>query len=131
MIFGEVPQPLVDVGTLAGIFTAVSVATVVLWKTAPVKWLRSKLSESLGDWLKQKFTEATEILIKPLADAQSVMQSDLIEIKKVIHHHLGHNGDSPKLHDRVQKMEQVLLQQKKRQEDDDEADLSSNPYNDN
>jgi hypothetical protein len=127
-MFAEIPQPLVDLGTLAGVFTACSIAIAFLWKTAPVKWLRAKLSESLGDWLKIKFTEATEVLIQPMKDSQALMKEDLGEIKKVVHHHLGHNGDSPKLHVTVHEMEKVLMSQKERQIQDDQDDLSASPY---
>lgn len=130
-MFAEIPHPLVDLGTLAGVFTACSIAITFLWKTPPIRWLREKISESLGDWLKIKFTEATEVLIEPIKDSQRLMKEDLQEIKKVVHHHLGHNGDSPKLHDRVESMEKVLHGQEVRQIQDDADDLSADPYTEN
>lgn len=132
-MYSAVPTLLVDLGTLAGVFTAVTVATAILWKTPPIKWLRARISESAGTWIKAKFTEAAEVLIDPIKVMQDVMKDDLTEIKRVVHHHLGHNGDSPKLHDRVESMEKVLHGQEVRwiQDDADADDLSADPYTEN
>lgn len=114
MMFAEIPKAISDLGTLAAAFTAISIATAILWKTPPVKWLRARISESAGSWIKEKFTEAAEVMIDPIKDAQVLMKDDLSEIKRVVHHHLGHNGDTPRLHNRVEKIEATLQIQEQR-----------------
>jgi len=89
-MLADVPAMLVDIGIIAGVFTAVATAVAVFWKTPPVRWFRYHLSESLGDWLKARLHEA---------------QADHHEY---VRYHLGPNGDTKPIHRRLSDLEAAV-----------------------
>jgi hypothetical protein len=93
-VVGSVPRIITDIGIVAGVFTAVVTAVAVFWRTPPVCWFRRHLSESLGEWIKERVTEAS---------------SDHYEY---VRYHLGPNGDTKPIHARLQDVERAVGQPK-------------------
>lgn len=85
-----VPQVVIDVGTMAGVFTAVVTAIAVFWRTPPVRWFRAHISESLGQWLKERINEAHH------------------EHNAFVRYHLGPNGDAKPIHQRITDVERAV-----------------------
>jgi hypothetical protein len=81
---------LVDVGVIAGTFTAVMTAIAVFWKTPPVRWIRRAVSRSFGEWTQHQVLEANK------------------EHHALVKYHLGPNGDTTPVHVRLQKVEAAL-----------------------
>lgn len=91
-MIAAVPQILVDLGTAAGVFVALATATAVLWKTPPVKWLRKHLSASFGEWMQGQVQEANA------------------EHYEYVRYHLGPNGATKPIHERLQTVERAVHQ---------------------
>ena len=89
-MFAQVRSLIVDVGVLAGTFTAVATATAVLWRTPPLRWIRRMVSRSFGEWTQAQVLEANR------------------EHHALVKYHLGPNGDTTPVHVRLQKLEAAL-----------------------
>lgn len=85
-----VPSIIVDLGILAGVFTALMTALAVAWKTPPVRWFRAKLSESLGAWFEERVESANEAH------------------HEYVRYHLGPNGTTKPIHRRLQTLESAM-----------------------
>lgn len=81
---------LLDVGVIAGTFTAVATAVAVFWRTPPVRWIRRAVSRSFGEWTQHQVLEANK------------------EHHALVKYHLGPNGDTTPVHVRLQKVEAAL-----------------------
>jgi len=86
-MLGEVPSVVVDIGIVAGVFTALAAALAVAWKTPPVRWFRRQMSESLGEWFRDRVQEAN-------ADHH-----------EYVRYHLGPNGSTKPVHERLKTLE--------------------------
>lgn len=86
-MLGEVPSIILDIGIVAGVFTAMTTALALLWKTAPVLWFRRQMSESLGAWFRDRVQEAN-------ADHH-----------EYVRYHLGPNGSTKPVHERLKSLE--------------------------
>lgn len=84
------PQFVIDLGAAAGVFVAVAAATAVLWKTPPVRWFRRQVSESLGEWLEGR------------------VQSANAEHYEYVRYHLGPNGTTKPIHQRLSDVERAV-----------------------
>jgi len=90
MMYGALPQIVVDIGIVAGVFTAFSTAVAVFWRTPPVRWVRRAVSRSFGEWTQHQVLEANK------------------EHHALVKYHLGPNGDTTPVHVRLQKVEAAL-----------------------
>lgn len=101
------PQFVIDLGVAAGIFTAVAGATVILWRTPPVKWLRRgfgwvfdlfigtpfrTIAARLGGWFEQR------------------VQAANAEHYEYVRYHLGPNGTTKPIHQRLCDVERAVRQ---------------------
>lgn len=104
-MFAAVPQWLVDTGIVAGVFTAVAGATVILWRTPPVHLLRRgcgwvfdlfigtpfrTIASKLGDWFEARVAAAMEGHVR------------------YVRYHLGPNGDTKPIHERLHTVEDAV-----------------------
>lgn len=85
-----VPSIIVDIGIVAGVFSAVCAAIALLWKTPPVRWFRRQLSESVGEWLEVR------------------VQSANAEHVEYVRYHLGPNGTTKPIHERLRTVEAAV-----------------------
>jgi hypothetical protein len=65
-------------------------ALAVAWKTPPVRWFRSKLSESLGAWFEERVEAANETH------------------HEYVRYHLGPNGTTKPMHRRLCDVERAV-----------------------
>jgi hypothetical protein len=89
-MLAQVRSMLLDIGVIAGTFTAVSAAVAVFWRTPPVRWFRRHISASFGEWTQHQVLEANK------------------EHHALVKYHLGPNGDTTPMHVRLQKVEAAL-----------------------
>lgn len=91
-MIAALPQFVIDLGAAAGVFVAVATATVLLWKVPPVRWFRRMVSESLGAWLRDRVQEANA------------------EHYDYVRYHLGPNGTTKPIHQRLCDVERAVKQ---------------------
>ncbi len=84
-----VPSIIVDIGIIAGVFTALVGAIAVAWKTPPGRWFRQQLSESAGEWFEER------------------VQSAHADHDEYVRYHLGPNGTTKPVHERLRSLEQA------------------------
>lgn len=89
-MLAAVPSIIVDIGIVAGVFTALMTAVALAWKTPPIKWLRGQMSESLGEWFEERVQSAN---------------SDHVEY---VRYHLGPNGTTTPVHERLKRLESSM-----------------------
>jgi hypothetical protein len=92
MILAEVPVLLREAAAWIGAIGVVTAGVTAIFTRKPFKWLwRRLVSDPFGGWVQHQVTSS--------------------EIGASVLHHLGHNGDSVKLSDRVVRLEQLALLQ--------------------
>lgn len=91
-MIADVPTIIVDAGIIAGVFVSFSAALALLWKTAPVRWLRKHLSSSFGEWMRDQVQEANA------------------EHYDYVRYHLGPNGTTKPIHQRLCDVERAVKQ---------------------
>lgn len=89
-LLAAVPQMILDIGIVAGVFTAMMTALALLWKTPPVRWFRQQLSESLGAWFEARVEAANK------------------QHHEYVSYHLGPNGDTKPIHRRLCDVERAV-----------------------
>jgi hypothetical protein len=89
-MLAQVRLALLDIGVIAGTFTAVSAAVAVFWRTPPMRWIRRAVSRSFGEWTQAQVHEANR------------------EHHEYVRFHLGPNGTSRALHHRIEDVERAL-----------------------
>lgn len=89
-MIAALPQFVVDLGAAAGVFVALSAATAVLWRTPPIKWFRRVVSDSLGEWLREQVQDASA------------------EHYEYVRYHLGPNGNTKPIHQRLTDVERAV-----------------------
>lgn len=84
------PQIIVDMGALAGVIIALSTLLALVWRTPPVKWLREQIREDREERLEAAVVAGTEDLRQALE-----------EHRAYVYHHLGPNGTTKPVHERL------------------------------
>lgn len=91
-MIAALPQFVIDLGAAAGVLVAVSAAIAVLWRTPPVRWFRRQVSDSLGEWLEHRVQQANA------------------EHYEYVRYHLGPNGTTKPIHQRLCDVERAVKQ---------------------
>lgn len=107
-MIAAVPQMLIDIGTIAGVFTAVAVATAALWKTPPVRWFRRQLGESVSEWLTKVIEAVVERLLAPVIGKLDDLSERFETHREYVKYHLGPNGDTKPVHQRLCDVEEAV-----------------------
>lgn len=92
-----VPQVWIDLGTVAGVVSALGVALRLLWNTAPVRWFRASVSRSFGEWVQ----------VQVRASGVDALRSDFDEHRQYVSHHLGPNGSTRPIYRRLILLEEA------------------------
>jgi hypothetical protein len=91
-MLADVPVILREAAAWIGAIGIVTAGTTAIFTRKPFKWIwRRVVSEPFGGWVQHQVTSS--------------------EIGASVLHHLGHNGDSVKLTDRVVRLERLALLQ--------------------
>lgn len=89
MIAG-VPPLVVEVGVWLGTFTAMIVFASLVWRTPPMQWLTKQLREDREDRMLAAVKAGTADIVEALEDH-----------RKYMHYHLGPNGETKPIHQRL------------------------------
>jgi hypothetical protein len=90
MILAEVPGLLREAAAWVGAIGIVTAGVTAIFTRKPFRWLWKRVvSDPFGGWVQHQVTSS--------------------EIGASVLHHLGHNGDSVKLTDRVVRLERLAL----------------------
>lgn len=94
-LFAAVPSALSELAAWIGVATVIIGGGVAIFTRRPFKWLWKRLaSEPFSAWTQRQIDQGTKQL-----------REDVDMIRRVTTHHLGKNGDSPRLTDRVGDLE--------------------------
>lgn len=107
-VIAAVPQMLIDIGTIAGVLTAVLVATAALWKTPPVRWFRRQLGESMSEWMTRVIEAVVERLLHPVIAKLDDLSERFEKHRTYVGYHLGPNGETKPVHQRLCDVEQAV-----------------------
>lgn len=92
MMLAEVPGMLREAAAWVGAIGVVTAGVTAIFTRKPFRWLWKRVvSDPFGQWVQHQVTSS--------------------EIGASVLHHLGHNGDSVKLTDRVVRLERLALLQ--------------------
>lgn len=97
MLFADVPQVVIDLTAIFGFLVALSAVCAIFWRTPPLRWLRSALNRSFGEWVKQQVAEGAKGIEHLAADTRH----------RVVYH-LGSNDTTTPIHQRISRLEECL-----------------------
>lgn len=118
-MIAAVPQWLIDLGVGSTAFAAFAGATVILWRTPPVRLMRRgcgwvfelfigtpfrTIAAKLGDWFRAQVQEANAEDSEALADLSRRFE----EHRHYVGYHLGPNGTTKPVHERLCTVERAV-----------------------
>lgn len=121
-MIAAVPQWLIDLGAGSAAFAATAGALVILWRTPPVRWMRRGIGwtfdlfigtpvrtivHRLGDWFEARVRSANTDDSQALADLSQRFE----EHRRYVGYHLGPNGTTKPVHERLCTVERAVAQE--------------------
>ncbi|MFZ4431673.1 MAG: hypothetical protein ACOYOQ_00600 [Microthrixaceae bacterium] len=102
MFASAVPQWLTDTAAFVGACTIIFGGVTAVVTRKPFRWVwRRLVSEPFGTWFKHRSIEANE----PLAKAIEATSLALSEHREYVAYHLGPNGETTPVHQRLKRLE--------------------------
>lgn len=106
MVVGVVPTIVTDTATFLGSIAAFCVAVGVLTKVPPVRFVWKRLvSDPFGQWTQRQVAAGNAETDKAIAK----VQADLSEHKRLAGYHLGLNGNTKPIHQRLCDVEAQVM----------------------
>lgn len=95
-MIAAIPQVLIDMGAVAGVFVAILTLAALTWHTPPVQWFWRQVREDREERMLAAVTKGTEDIRKALE-----------EHRQYVHYHLGPNGTTKPIHRRLCDLEEA------------------------
>lgn len=104
-LIAAVPQWIVDLGISAGVFTAVAGAIVILWRTPPVQLLRRGFGWVFDIFIGTPFRTIASRLGAWFEERVQAANKEHVEY---VRYHLGPNGTTKPVHQRLTDVERAV-----------------------
>lgn len=107
MIVAELPEFLIDVGAFFGILGVVIATSVALWRTpltAPLRWLAGLVVDAAAKWFRELVKEANAEDSSKLSSLAERFE----EHRHYVGYHLGPNGETTPIHERLCAVERAV-----------------------